>query len=77
MPLLPDEAGDVDVDEGGHEVLAVEPVHDAAVTRDGVGKILQQVQKKKEEKGKRKKSREVNGEVLDAECGRRCGFSSP
>lgn len=37
---LPDETGDVDVNEGGHEVLAVEPVHDASVTRDGVGKIL-------------------------------------
>lgn len=43
---LPDEAGDVDVDEGGHEVLAVEPVHDAAVTRDGVGKILKRVKKR-------------------------------
>lgn len=37
---VPDEAGDVDVDKGGHEVLAVESVHDATVTRDGVGKIL-------------------------------------
>lgn len=37
---LPDEAGDVDVNKGGHEVLTVEPVHDASVTRDGVGKVL-------------------------------------
>lgn len=37
---LPDETGDVDVDKGGHEVLAVEAVHDASVTRDRVGKIL-------------------------------------
>lgn len=37
---VPDETGDVDVHEGGHEVLAVEAVHDASVTRDGVGKIL-------------------------------------
>lgn len=37
---LPDETGDVDVHKGGHEVLAVEAVHDASVTRDRVGKIL-------------------------------------
>lgn len=37
---VPDEAGDVDIDKGGHEVLAVESVHDATVTRDGVGEIL-------------------------------------
>lgn len=37
---VPDEAGDVDVNKGGHEVLAVESVHDATVTRDGVGEIL-------------------------------------
>lgn len=40
--LLPDEAGDIDVGEGGHQVLAVESVHDAAVSRDGAGKVLQQ-----------------------------------
>lgn len=39
--LLPDEAGDVDVREGGHQVLAVESIHDAAVSRDGAGKVLQ------------------------------------
>lgn len=39
---LPDEAGDVDVREGGHQVLAVESVHDAAVSGDGAGKVLQQ-----------------------------------
>lgn len=38
--ILPDETGDVDVHKGGHEVLAVEAVHDASVTRDRVGKIL-------------------------------------
>ena len=31
---------DVDVDEGGHEELAVEPVHDAAVPRNDIAKIL-------------------------------------
>lgn len=36
----PDEAGDVNINEGGHEVLAVESVHDASVTWDGVGKVL-------------------------------------
>lgn len=40
--LLPDEAGDVDVREGGHQVLAVESVHDAAMSWDGAGKVLQQ-----------------------------------
>jgi len=29
------------VGEGGHQVLAVESIHDAAVTRDGVGKVLE------------------------------------
>lgn len=28
--------------EGGHQVLAVEPIHDAAVSGDGAGKVLQQ-----------------------------------
>ena len=36
----PNEAVDVDVDEGRHQELAVEPVHDAAVTRDDVAEIL-------------------------------------
>ena len=36
----PYEAVDVDVDEGGHEELAVEPVHDATVPRNYVSKIL-------------------------------------
>lgn len=44
---VPDEAGDVDVDKGGHEVLAVESVHDSTVTRDGVGEILKGGIKKK------------------------------
>lgn len=35
-----DEAGDVHVDEGGHEELAVEPVHDAAVAGDHVAEVL-------------------------------------
>lgn len=30
--------------EGGHQVLAVEPIHDAAVSGDGAGKVLQQNQ---------------------------------
>lgn len=38
----PDEAGDVDVDEGGHEVLTVEAVHNSSVPRNGVGEVLQQ-----------------------------------
>lgn len=53
IDLLPDEAGDVDVDEGGHEILAVKPVHDAAVAWDGVCKIL----KREREKKKRVKER--------------------
>lgn len=60
--LLPDEAGDVNVDEGGHEVLAVKPIHDAPVTRDGVGKILKQV-KKKRERERRERGREREGKV--------------
>lgn len=40
--LLPDKAGYVDVREGGHQVLAVESIHDAAVSGDGAGKVLQQ-----------------------------------
>lgn len=36
----PDEAGDVHVDKGGHQVLAVEAIHDPPVPRDGVGKVL-------------------------------------
>jgi len=36
----PDETVDVDVDEGGHEELAVEPVHDATVARNDVTEIL-------------------------------------
>lgn len=39
--VLPDEAGYVDVREGGHQVLTVEAIHDAAVSRDGAGKVLQ------------------------------------
>lgn len=37
---LPDEASNVDINERCHEVLAVESVHDATVTRDSVGEIL-------------------------------------
>ena len=36
----PDERVDVDVDESGHEELAVETVHDAAVAGDDVAEIL-------------------------------------
>ena len=36
----PYEAVDVDVDESGHQELAVEPVHDAAVPGNDVAKIL-------------------------------------
>ncbi len=36
----PDEAVDVDVDKGSHEELAVKAVHDAAVTRNDVAKVL-------------------------------------
>lgn len=39
---LPDEAGNVDVSESCHQVLTVEAVHDAAVARNGVGKILRE-----------------------------------
>ena len=37
---LLDKAGVVNMDKGAHEELAVEPVHDASVTRDGVAKVL-------------------------------------
>lgn len=36
----PDKAGDVHIDEGGHQVLAVKAIHDASMTRNGIGKIL-------------------------------------
>lgn len=39
---LPDEAGNVDIDKCGHYVLAVKSVHNASVTRYGVGKILKE-----------------------------------
>lgn len=45
--FLPDEAGYIDVCEGGHQVLTVEPIHDATVAGDGVGKVL----KKRREQG--------------------------
>jgi hypothetical protein len=38
-----DEAVDVDVDEGGHQELAVEPIHDAAVARNDIAEILKQI----------------------------------
>lgn len=37
---LPNEASNVDIDECGHEVLAVKSVHYASMTWDGVCKIL-------------------------------------
>lgn len=40
--FLPDEAGYVDVCEGGHQVLTVKPIHDAPVAGDGAGKVLQE-----------------------------------
>lgn len=36
----PDEASNVDINKCGHEVLAVKSVHNATMTRDSVGKIL-------------------------------------
>lgn len=39
--ILPNKAGYVDVCEGGHQVLTVEAIHDAAVSWDGAGKVLQ------------------------------------
>lgn len=35
-----DEAGNVDVDEGGHQELAIESVHDATVSGNNVSEIL-------------------------------------
>lgn len=35
-----DKAVKVDVHEGGHDHLAVEPVHEAAVARDGITEVL-------------------------------------
>lgn len=37
----PDETGDIDVCECGHQVLTVKPIHDAAVAGDSAGKVLQ------------------------------------
>lgn len=37
----PDEAGDVDVRERGHQVLTVKAIHDAAVAGDSARKVLQ------------------------------------
>lgn len=36
----PDKAAYVNMRESGHQVLAVEAIHDAAVARDGVGKVF-------------------------------------
>lgn len=36
-----DEAADVDVDEGGHQELAVEAIHDATVAGDDVTEVLE------------------------------------
>lgn len=38
--FVPDETGDVDVGERGHQVLTVEAVHDSSVAGDGAGKVL-------------------------------------
>ena len=43
---LSDEAADVHIDKGGHEELAVEPVHDPTVPRDDVSEILERERKK-------------------------------
>lgn len=37
----PDETGDIDVCECGHQVLTVKPIHDAAVAGDSAGEVLQ------------------------------------
>lgn len=36
----PDKAGDIHVDKGGHQVLAVKAIHDASMTRNGVGEVF-------------------------------------
>lgn len=36
----PDEAGDVHIDKGGHQILAVKAIHDASMARNGVGKVF-------------------------------------
>ena len=41
-PHSPDEAGDIDVRECGHQVLTVEPIHDAAVAGDSARKVLRE-----------------------------------
>lgn len=38
----PDEAGDIDVRECGHQVLTVKAIHDAAVAGDSARKVLQE-----------------------------------
>lgn len=37
---LPDKAGDIHIDKGGHQILAVKSIHDAPMPGDGVGKVL-------------------------------------
>lgn len=37
---VPDKAGDVHIDKGGHQILAIKAIHDASVARNSIGKVL-------------------------------------
>lgn len=37
---IPDKTGDVYIDKGGHQILAVKAIHDTSVARNGIGKVL-------------------------------------
>lgn len=75
----PDEASDVDIDECGHEVLAVESVHNATMTRDSVGKILdlegsleaagKEATERSHDGGKGGESNAVDLERIETHCG--------
>lgn len=72
-----DKAGDIDVCEGGHQVLAVEAVHDAAVARDGIGKVFdfkrsfeaagKEAAKRSDERSKRREEDAVDREGIQVD----------
>lgn len=75
----PDEASNVYINESGHEVLAVKSVHNATVTWDGVGKILdlegsleaagKEATKGSHNGGERGQSDAVDLEWVETHCG--------
>ena len=38
--IVPDKTGNVHVDKGSHQILAVKAIHDAAMAGNGIGKVL-------------------------------------